>query len=187
MKLRQLATFAGIAALSLAIFAPAANADVHVNAGSLAFDPAGAPTIGDFDAVTLNGTPQLTSLTVAPFTIIDSRGTAAGWHVELTVPDFVNGTSTIAASNVSMSAPVVVPAAGSDITGVAGNASSCPSFPVLPCVSSFNTGEDIVSAQIGDGAGTYLVSPQILKLIVPQNALVGTYVSAATIGVFTGP
>ena len=71
-----------------------AHADLTVNAGTFDFDPAGAPAIGDFTAVTLDGTPQLTSLTVDPFTIIDSTGSADGWNVLLTVPDLVNDRGT---------------------------------------------------------------------------------------------
>src|ERR1700688_1542432 len=113
---------ASAALLLAALIAAPAHANLLVNAGTLDFDPAGAPTIGDFSVVTLDGTPQLTSLTVAPFTIIDSSGSADGWNVLLTIPDLVNGTDTIPASDVSMSAPIVTPAAGSDMTGVAGHA-----------------------------------------------------------------
>ncbi len=45
-----------------------------------------------------------------------------------------------------------------------------------------------MTAQVlNGGGGTYLVSPRILKVIVPQNALVGTYTSVATIAVISGP
>jgi hypothetical protein len=174
------------ALLLAALIAAPAHADLLVNAGTLDFDPAGAPTIGDFSAVTLDGTPQLTSLTVAPFTIIDSSGTASGWNVLLTVPDLVNdpGTpldptddDTILASNVSMSAPIVTPAAGASMTGVAAHVSA----------GGFNAGEKIVTATAAQGEGTYLVSPRILKLTVPDTALVGTYVSAGTVAVVSGP
>ncbi len=177
MKARKLAVLGGVVALSVIAFAPAAGADVTVTGGSLDFDPSGAPTIGNFQGVTLNGTPQLTSLTVDPFTIVDATGSAAGWNVLLTVPDFVNGSSTIAASNVSMTAPVVAAAGTSDITGVQGNDSA----------GNFGTGEKIVTASVGHGQGTYLVSPRILKLTVPVTALAGTYTSAATIAVVSGP
>src|SRR4051794_20637003 len=177
MKCKRILILGSSALMALAAFAPAAHADVTVNAGSLDFDPAGAPTIGNFDAVTLNGNPQLTSLQVAPFTIIDATGSAAGWNVTLTVPDLVNGGSTIAASQVSMTAPTVVPAAGASMTGVAGHASA----------GAFATGEKIVTAAATDGAGTYLVSPAILKLTVPVDALTGTYTSSAVIAVNSGP
>jgi len=150
-----------------------AQADLLVVHGSLDFDPAGAPAIGDFTSVTLDGTPQLTSLTVDPFTIIDSSGSASGWNVLLTIPNLVNGGDTILASNVSMSAPVVTAAAGADMTGVVAHASA----------GGFAAGEKIVTATVAHGEGTYLVSPRILKLTVPDTALIGTYVSAGTIAV----
>ena len=168
---------ASAALLLAALIAAPAHADLVVSAGTLDFDPAGAPTIGDFTPVTLDGTPQLTSLTVDPFTIIDSTGSADGWNVLLTIPDLVNGGDTILASNVSMSAPVVTAAAGASMTGVAAHASA----------GGFNAGEKIVTATVAHGEGTYLVSPRILKLTVPNTALVGTYVSAGTIAVVDGP
>lgn len=166
------------AILLAAIVAAPAHADLTVNAGSLDFDPAGAPAIGNFSAVTLDGTPQLTSLTIAPFTIVDSTGSAAGWNVLLTIPDLVNGTDTIAASNVSMTAPVVTPAAGADMTQVVAHGSP---------VGGFGSPVKIVVAQATHGEGTYLVSPRILKLTVPDTALVGTYISAGTVAVVSGP
>ena len=168
---------ASAALLLAALIAAPAHADLVVSAGTHDFDPAGAPVIGDFAPVTLDGTPQLTSLTVDPFTIIDSTGSGDGWNVLLTVPDLTNGADVISASNVSMSAPIVTPAAGADMTGVVAHASA----------GGFDTGEKIVTATVAHGEGTYLVSPRILKLTVPNTALVGTYVSAGTIAVVDGP
>ena len=177
MKRFRILTIGAAALIALAAFSPSASADVSVNAGSLDFDPAGAPAIGNFSAVTLNGTPQLTSLTIAPFTIVDATGSAAGWNVLLTVPDLVNGGDTIAASNVSMSAPVVAGAGASSLTGVTGNATT----------GALASGEKIVVATGGNGEGTYLISPRILKLTIPVTALQGTYTSNATIAVVSGP
>jgi len=180
MKFKKLIVLGSTALLSLAAFAPAAHADVVVNAGTLDFDPAGAPTIGNFDPVTLNGNPQLTSLQVAPFTIIDATGSAAGWHVTLTVDDLVNTTSTIPATQITTSPWAVATAAGSSSTGVAG-----VDYSALG--TDFSAGQIVMDATAGNGAGTYLVSPTILKLTVPVDALTGTYTSNATIAVATGP
>ncbi len=180
MNLKKLLVLGSTALMSLAVLAPAAHADVSVAAGSLDFDPAGAPTIGNFDGVTLNGNPQLTSLTVDPFTIIDATGAAAGWHVTLTVADLVNGGSTIAATQITSSPWTVAGAAGSDTTGVAG-------VDYSTIGTDFSAGQIVMAAAATDGSGTYLVSPTILKLTVPSNALVGTYTSAATIAVASGP
>ena len=84
---------------------------------------------------------------------------------------------TILASNISMTAPVVTAAATSDMTGVAGHARP----------AAFNTGEKIVTAAAGDGEGTYLVAPRILKLTIPVTTIAGTYTSAATIATVDGP
>ncbi len=68
-----------------------------INAGSgPRFDTAVAggttyPTVGNFNNVTMNGTPQLTSAAIAPFTVIDDSGSGAGWHVTLLVPNFQDG------------------------------------------------------------------------------------------------
>jgi hypothetical protein len=52
---------------------------------------------------------------------------------------------------------------------------------------SFASGVKIVTASATNGEGTYLVSPRILKLTVPDTAQVGTYLSAGTIAVVSGP
>lgn len=154
-----------------------ASISLAITAGTLNFD-GGAPAIGNFSGVTLNGTPQLTSLTVAPFTVVDATGTGDGWNVLLTVPDLDDGAShTIAASNIAMSAPVVTAAATSSMTGVAGHASA----------AGFATGEKIVTASATNGMGTYLVAPRILRLTIPVTTIAGTYTSAATIATVDGP
>jgi len=166
------------AAIIVAMASTPANAvTLTISAGTLNFD-GGAPAIGNFSGVTLNGTPQLTSLTVAPFTVVDATGSGDGWNVLLTVPDLDDGAShTIAASNISMSAPVVTAAATSSMTGVAGHASA----------GGFNAGEKIADASVGNGEGTYLVAPRILKLTIPVTTFAAAYTSAATIQTVDGP
>jgi len=159
------------------ISAPAGAVTLVITPGTLNFD-GGAPAISDFSGVTLNGTPQLTSLSVDPFTVVDATGSGAGWNVLLTIPDLSDGGGhTIAASNISMTAPVVTVATTSSITNVVGHASA----------GGFNAGEKIVTAALGDGEGTYLVAPRILKLTVPVTTFAATYTSAATIATVSGP
>jgi hypothetical protein len=173
MKLGPLRIAAGLATLAATILA----GPIAAGAGTLDFGAGGAPAIGSFTPVTLNGVPQLTSLTVAPFSVVDATASLAGWHVMLTLPDLVNGGSTIPASTMTMTAPVVTPSGGADPTNVVGHASA----------GNFAAGEKIVTASAGFGDGTYLVSPQPVQLTVPVTALAGTYTSAATIGVVSGP
>ncbi|MDQ1520102.1 MAG: hypothetical protein QOI55_1175 [Actinomycetota bacterium] len=173
MKLRPLRIAAGLTTLAATILA----SPITASAGTLDFGVGGAPAISSFTPITLTGVPQLTSLTVAPFSIVDATASLAGWHVTLTVPDLVNGGSTILASTMSMDAPTVTPSGGADPTNVVGHAAA----------GNFAAGEKIVTAAAGFGDGTYLISPQPVELTVPVTAKTGTYTSAATIGVVSGP
>ena len=142
--------------------------------------------MSNFNPVTLNGTDQLTSATIAPFVIVDDSGALAGWHVTLFVPDFHNGTgpdctvgatASLAGSNLSMNAPVVSAAdAQTDMTGV-----TSAGF------GDFTTARTIITAAAGDGAGTYDVAPEILRLVVPADAEAGAYCTQATIAITSGP
>ena len=127
--------------------------------------------------MTLNGTEQLTSLSIDPFSVVDSTGSGSGWNVLLTVSDLVNGSSVIPASSMAMAAPVVEPANGASMTGVLGHATA----------GNLATGEKIVTTGTGDGDGSYLVSPGILTLTVPASATAGVYAGNATIAVVSGP
>ena len=77
------------------------------------------PTVGAFNDVTMNGTPQLTSAAIAPFTVIDDSGTGAGWNVTLLVPDFTDGgpANVVPAAGVEMNAPVVAGANADSVMG----------------------------------------------------------------------
>jgi len=145
--------------------------------GTLGFGPPGQPGIGNFSPVTLNGTPMLTSVSIDPFSVIDSTGSGAGWNVVLTISDLTHGGSVIPASRMTMAAPVVTAVSGASMTAVAGHATS----------GDLSSGEKIVTADVGEGEGTYLVSPELLILTVPPDAIAGTYVANATIAVVSGP
>ena len=71
-----------------------------------------------------------------------------------------------------MKAPTVAGAAGASLTGVAGHASTA-FVAGTPPTGGFASPVVIANAQVGDGEGVYLVSPPILKLVVPDTALVG--------------
>ncbi len=146
------------------------------------------PVLQDFQPVALNGTPQLTSAYMDPFTVVDDSGTQAGWNVSLTVPDLQDGTgagcatgatATLDASGTMMNPPIV--RIGTDdtvITGVAGHG-----------FTDFTTAQKIVTAAAGDGMGTYTISPQILKLIVPSQQKIGSgaFCTVATVAIASGP
>jgi len=179
-KKRFLGVLTSAVVIAAMATAPAgASINLAITAGTLNFD-GGAPTIGNFSGVTLNGTPQLTSLSITPFTVVDATGSGDGWNVLLTIPDLTDvALDTIASTNITMTAPVVTAAATSSMTGVAGAA--------ITNGSGLATGDKIVAATVGNGEGTYLVAPRILKLTIPVTTLAGTYTSAATIATVDGP
>jgi len=178
MNKTKLATAALIAALATftGTVANAAPGDLVVTGGTLDFDPAGAPSLGTFAGITLNGQPQLTRAALAPFTIIDARGTSGGWSVSLSIDNLVNGASTIAATNLSMTAPTVIDSS----TGLA--AATVSGVDVASFTAATPTA--IVTATGATPSnGTFLISPKILKLVVPADALIGTYTTTATLSV----
>ena len=170
-------------ALAGLVLVPAATA----HADPPQFDPgSGLPTVGGFSPVSLNGTDQLSSATIAPFVIIDNSGAFAGWHVTLLVPPLADGTGadcstaptdTIPAVDLSMSAPVVT----------AGDGTTSMSGVTTEGFTDFSTPRTIIAAATGFGAGTYDVAPEILKLIVPADTLTGAYCTQATIAITSGP
>ena len=146
----------------------------------------GAPTVGDFGGVTLNGTPQLTTATMTPFQVLDDSVTPIGWNVTLQIPDLQNGTgpdcstgatASIPGANIAMDAPVVSPADGlTSMTGV-----TSAGF------TDFTSPQIIIDAQNGDGGGTYNVSPALLRMLVPDSTITGTYCAVATLAINVGP
>ncbi len=152
----------------------------------------------NFNNVTMNGTPQLTSAVIAPFTVIDDSGSGAGWHVTLLLPNFADAATpahVVSATGAQMNAPVV---AAANTDSVMGGVWASPNV-------DFTSAKTLVHADPADlthsggapvgpdgvttvaGMGTYLVSPQILKLIVPANSIAASYTSAATIAIVNGP
>ena len=144
------------------------------------------PNVGDFGPVTLNGVPQLTTATMDTFQVLDDSITPAGWNVTLQIPDLQNGTggdcstgatASIPGSNISMDAPAVAPADG--LTSMTGVTSAG--------YTDFTSPQIIIDAQNGDGGGTYNVSPALVRLIVPDSTLAGTYCTVATLAINVGP
>jgi len=154
------------------------------------------PTVGNFNNITMNGSPQLTSASIAPFTVIDDSGTGAGWNVTLLVPNFTDAaTDVLSATGMQMNAPVVAAGnANSPIGGVWSNPQiDFTTAKVIvdadPADTTHNGGAPLATDGVTHvaGMGTYLVSPQILKLVVPANATAGAYTTTATIAITSGP
>jgi hypothetical protein len=135
--------------------------------------------VGTFATVNLTGTAQLTTSVITPFTIVDPRGTAAGWHLQLVVGDFVGtsgaaqaATYTIPANTVVMDTPIVQGSDGQFQT----------TWTLQGGTDFTGTGVNIVSAKNDQTSmGTFVVSPLPLRLTVPTDAYKGGYTSTATV------
>ena len=173
---------------------PAGANTVVVTAGTLHIEKndntglgaTGDSLIGNFTGITLNGNAQLTTAQIAPFTIISADGTDAGWTLNLYIPAFAGtgtgtGTNAIAAANVGMDVPVVLSADGTDASGwVLGE-------PIGTGFDGGGNGIDIVTSAVGaTAAGTFTVSPQALRMLIPDSTEgTDTYTSAATLTLAT--
>jgi hypothetical protein len=176
--------------------AAGAEPDLTVAAGDLTFDEVDADVVDTlhFHDIRLTGSPQLTGLRVPPFSVIDATGSEAGWHVTLTMGDLVtvagNG-YTIPATAMSMTRPTVMDL---NITAAPGAASRSNSPDVLgQDVTSFAGAEDIVVATDNaltagsETGGTFYISPSPLRVIVPSDAVAGTYNGTIDLDLVSGP
>ena len=118
--------------------------------GTLDFGPPGQPGISDFAPVTLNGAPQLTSLAIDA--VLRGRHDRVGRGLERDAHCFRSRPTAARRSPRRASRwprPRCRPRTSESMTGVAGHATT----------GNLSTGEKIVTAGVGDGDGTYLVSP----------------------------
>jgi hypothetical protein len=202
MKLKVL-VLSSIVAVGGVVLAPIAGAsgpigagpdapksDLTVNSNGVDFDSGSAPAVSDFTAVTLNGSPQLTSAQIDPFGIADMQGApsgSGGWNVTIAATNLSDGTHTIDAGNLTMVAPSVIGAFGADASTIAVNPVAYDDLHAAGTIK-------IADAPNTQAGGTYLVSPGPLKLYVPQDAVataVGPpavpYQTTVTIAVTAGP
>ena len=138
-------------------------------------------TVSDFASVTLDGTANTTTATMANFSVTDTAG--AGWHVTVGATQFqefdvgtaqyVTGGKTLPTGSLTMPAPTVSPTGGITI-------------PPGPYAIDGATVQ-LASAATGT-TGTYdFTQGGPLTLTVPASAYARTYRSDVTIAVASGP
>lgn len=160
------------------------------------------PVVGNFGDVTLNGTPQLTSAEIPPFTVIDDSGAGAGWNVQLQVTDFDDGLvlplhkHVVDSSLMAMNGPVISPGTSSSAMGGVWSKGYNNGFKTARKICIADPADVLHNggAPVGNdgntkvaGQGTYLISPQILKLVVPEDTTPATYTATATFTISSGP
>ena len=167
------------------------TADVTVTGGSLAITVD--PTVGDFTAVTLDGTAKTTTATFDGFEVNDARGSGAGWNVTVQATQFaewdptlnagaggfVASGKTLAANSLSMAAPTVA---------ADGTTSAAPTLSTGPYTVDAASAVKIASAATNAGMGKYdfTQAGTPLTLSIPSTAYAKTYRSTLTVSTVTG-
>ena len=156
--------------------------DATLSGGSIQFS--------DFATVVLNGETQITTATWAIDTITDTRETASGWNVSITLTQLrewsgdayvANGDTLNTASMQVVDSPVVNPADAFS--------PSAEQITTVGAATALDTGTPVklVSSGDGQGLGSYTVSDMAVTLVIPANAYAHTYKTNATVALVSGP
>jgi hypothetical protein len=149
--------------------------------GAIAFQDLGVNGVG----ITLDGHQQTPTTTFAFTDIVDATGTAAGWHLNLTLTAFTDGLATPhifpTSSLIVTRAPMIslLDPTSSPLSTIASG---------LAQLSALDTGVPIpLFTATAGGSGSYSISPVGVSLNVPASTFATTYVSTATVDLVTGP
>lgn len=157
---------------------------VVISGGSLGIDK---PDVGDFDPVTLDGTPKTTAALMAPFGVVDATGTGAGFKVTIQASQFaevdggggyVPSGRVLPAESLSMAQATVA---------ASGTKSAPPVVSPGPYVIDGAGAVKLLSAAPLTGMGRYVVTPGGLTLSVPGDAFASTFRSDVTLSLVSGP
>lgn len=177
-----------IAAVGLAFSAYTATtfaSTSNIIGGDLKFDAAKQPVVTDFQDVTSNGQIQTTSAAISDFTVIDARGTGAGWRLFVKADQFqaADGVpTTLSQNSLTIAKPEVTAHAGAD---------DINTLTVTGNTQIDNAdGVHLISAGIDGGMGSYDVSfgAEALTLsLEPKDVKEGLYTSTIHITLLEGP
>lgn len=173
----------GAVALATAAVALAGNITATATvsgAGALSLTHGGSATVGP---VTLDGSDQTVNYTL-PLTIVDARGSGAGWNATITSTTFNDGSGhTLATSASSVSGVTSSCNAGGSCTAPTNSIS----YPLtVPAGATAPAAVKVFNAAANTGMGRFTVTPTI-GVTVPGNAYAGTYSSTVTVAAVSGP
>lgn len=172
--------------LSLVLVLPAVadstTATLNVTGGTLSET---APTTGPSASVTLDGTDQTTSYTMA-ISINDTRGTGAGWNLQVTSTQFSTGgttPSTLAANASTITAINSACVVGGTCVAPTNNVT----YPLgMPAGATAPTPVKMFNAATSSGLGRFTLTPTV-QIAVPATTLAGAYTSTITLSIVSGP
>jgi hypothetical protein len=167
----------GIAALALvatsAALAATLTATATVSTGSLSLTHAATATLSD----TLDGTDQ--TVTYSPvLSVVDSRGTGAGWNLTVSATNFSDGSGHTLAPGTITGASAVCKA-GNSCTAATSSGITYP-------LTVNGTAAKLFNASVNTGLGKIDVTPTF-AVSIPGNAYAGTYNSTVTLASVSGP
>ena len=178
-KRSSVASMVGAAALSLLLVGPAVAAgdttSATVTGGELSITT---PLADDFEGRSITGADQLTTASLAAFTVSDLRGSGAGWHVTVDATQFTGVSHNLATGSLTMSAPTV---ASPDTL------SPDPTINTGPYTIDVASPVTIASAAIDTGMGNYDFSATTLTLSLPADVYADTYTSTVTLTAVSAP
>ncbi len=176
------AVAAGAALMACAPTAPAATSSAAIAGGTLGF--ASTPPNVTFND-TLNGIDQTPTATEA-IDVRDATGSGAGWNLTATSTTFVVGAHTLSTAATTLTAaPTVACDAGA--TCKKATKTAIVTYPyTLPAAAVAPTATRFFNSAVNRGMGDQTITPT-WRLAVPANAYTGSYTSAWTISLVSGP
>ena len=131
---------------------------------------------------TLDGSDQNVTYTV-PLTLIDARGTGAGWNVTLTSTTFTTGVKSLATTASSITGITATCNGGGTCTAP----TNAISYPLtVPAAATAPAAVKIFNAASATGLGRFTVTPTV-SVTIPGNSFSGTYTSTLTVAAVSGP
>jgi hypothetical protein len=172
----------GIAALVLAAVALAGTVTATATvtgAGAMSLTSAATATMSD----SLDGTDQAVVWTL-PLTVVDARGSGAGWNLTVTSTTFNDGASHTLSAGASQ---VTAVSSSCNAGGSCSSPTDTITYPMTaPAGATAPTAVKLFNAAAASGMGRFTVTPSITTTI-PGNAYAGSYTSTWTVAAVSGP
>lgn len=165
---------------AIAAFASTSPVTTTVNAGRLSLS---GPASVNATTVTLNDKDLFSTYTL-PLTVIDARGSGAGWNLTITSTTFTSGSHSLSTTASSITAgPTVGCSSGSTCT----NPTNGITYPVgVPAAATAPTAVKFYNAAANTGMGTMTIT-QTVTISIPANTFVGSYTSTVSVAIVSGP
>jgi hypothetical protein len=184
MLRQRIFTFIGIGLAAMVLVSAAVAGTVTATAtvtgaGSLSLANGATASLSD----TLDGSDQTVGYTL-PLTVVDARGSGAGWNLTLTSTTFNDG----AGHNLSTSASTIASVAmACNSGGTCTNPTNSISYPVtIPAGTTAPAAVKVFNSAANSGMGRFTITPTI-NVAIPGNSFSGSYTSTLTVAAVSGP